>query len=101
MPVFNFDPQEMVELEETTAENHSRLPFIISEPLGFALLISKQENALNLIPKKSIKELNFKQKKVYLSIASLCIALLPIFTVLKTLRSEESLLNYSNDLKEN
>lgn len=99
LPVFNFDPQEMVELEETTAENHSRLPFIISEPLGFALLISKQENALNLIPKKSIKELNFKQKKVYLSIASLCIALLPIFTVLKTLRSEESLLNYSNDLK--
>jgi len=99
LPVFNFDPLEMLELEETFDENHSKIPFIISEPLGFAILISKQENALNLIPKKSIKELNFKRKKVYLSIASFCIALLPIFTIFKTLRIEEDLLNYSNDLK--
>lgn len=99
LPVFNFDPQEILELEENLEENHSRIPFIISEPLGFALLVSKKENALNLIPKKSIKELKFKRKKVYLSIASFCIALLPIFTIFETLRSEENLINYSNDLK--
>jgi len=99
LPVFNFDPLEMLELEETFEENHSIIPFIISEPLGFALLVSNQENALNLIPNKSIKELKFKRKKVYLSIASLCIALLPTFTIIKTLKSEENLLNYSNDLR--
>lgn len=99
LPVFNFDPLEMLELEETFEENHSIIPFIISEPLGFALLVSNQENALNLIPKKSIKELKFKRKKVYLSFASFCIALLPIFTIIKTLKSEENLLKYSKDLK--
>ena len=99
LPVFNFDPLEMLELEETFEENHSIIPFIISEPLGFALLVSNQENVLNLIPKKSIKELKFKRKKVYLSIASFCIALLPIFTIIKTLKSEENLLKYSKDLK--
>ena len=99
LPVFNFDPLEMLELEETFEENHSIIPFIISEPLGFALLVSNQENVLNLIPKKSIKELKFKRKKVYLSIASFCIALLPIFTIIKTLKSEENLLKYSKDLR--
>lgn len=99
LPVFNFDPLEMLELEETFEENHSIIPFIISEPLGFALLVSNQENVLNLIPKKSIKELKFKRKKVYLSFASFCIALLPIFTIIKTLKSEENLLKYSKDLK--
>ena len=99
LPVFNFDPLEMLELEETFEENHSIIPFIISEPLGFALLVSNQENALNLIPKKSIKELKFKRKKVYLSIASFCISFLPIYPILQTLKSEEKLLNYSNDLK--
>lgn len=99
LPVFNFDPLEMLELEETFEENHSIIPFIISEPLGFALLVSNQENVLNLIPKKSIKELKFKRKKVYLSIASFCIALLPIFTIIKTLKSEENLLKYSKELR--
>lgn len=102
LPVFNFDPLEMLELEETFDENHSKIPFVTSEPLGFALLISKQKNALNvinLIPKKIIKELNFKRKKIYLSTASLCIALLPIYPILNNLKSEEKLLNYSHDLK--
>ena len=99
LPVFNFDPLEMLELEETFEENHSIVPFILSEPLGFALLVSNQENVLNLIPKKSIKELKFKRKKVYLSIASFCIALLPIFTIIKTLKSEENLLKYSKELR--
>ena len=102
LPVFHFDPLEMLELDETFDENHSKIPFIISEPLGFALLISKQENDLNvinLIPNKSIKELKFKRKKVYLSIASICLACLPINPILKILKSEEKLLNYTYDLK--
>ena len=102
LPVFNFDPLEMLELDETLDENHSKIPFTISEPLGFALLIAKQENALNvinLIPQKSIKELKFKRKKVYLSIASICIACLPIYPIFKILETEEKLLSYSYDLK--
>ncbi len=102
LPVLNFDPGEMLELEETIEDKKSKLPFIITEPLGFALLISKQENALNvinLIPQKSIKELKFKQKKIYLSIASFCIAFLPIYPIFKALESEDELLSYSYNLK--
>jgi type IV pilus assembly protein PilM len=102
LPVLNFDPLELVELEEDMVEAQENLPYVISEPIGFARLLLNPSNTLkviNLLPQKSVNELKFKRKKPFLLLGFFLICLLPSYPIFNALSSRNELFKNSEDLK--
>ena len=103
LPLVRFDAKEFVELGEDLDDSDPSLNNKLSEPIGFAYLISKQQkgfNLINLLPDKIVKELRFKQKKLYLTLSFICISLLPIPSIFQALKSSDEVIVKSNQLRE-
>ena len=103
LPLIKFDANEFVELGEDLDDSDPSLNNKLSEPIGFAHLISKQQkgfNLINLLPDKIVKELRFKQKKLYLTLSFICVSLLPIPSIFQALKSSDEVIVKSNQLRD-
>ena len=103
LPLIKFDANEFVELGEDLDDSDPSLNNKLSEPIGFAHLISRQQkgfNLINLLPDKIVKELRFKQKKLYLTLSFICVSLLPIPSIFQALKSSDEVIVKSNQLRD-
>lgn len=102
LPVLKYDPLDTLQLDGVEEEDQPNLPFILSEPIGFALLLLRQSNTLgiiNLLPNKIINDFKFKRKKIYLSLAIFLICILPLYPIYNTSKSISNLQKNSQILK--
>jgi len=101
LPVFAFDPAELLSISEdgVMESDLEKLPYVISEPLGFAFLIFEKKSSLasiNLLPESIVRELRFKKKRIWLVLSMLIFACSPLPSLIK-LSEEEAQLNRQSD----
>jgi len=94
LPIKYFDPFKLVTISGHLEGKHqSILPFVSSEILGLAKLLSGDEenNALNLLPEAKLKKLENKKKIPWLFCATLILGLSPLPWFLKLYSTENTL----------
>ncbi len=104
LPVVAFDPAELLLISEDGVQESDlgKLPYVISEPLGFAYMIFEKRSSspsINLLPESIVRELRFKKKKIWLVLSMLIFACLPLPSLINLTEEEAQLTRQSDTLK--
>ena len=104
LPVVAFDPAELLLISEDGVHESDlgKLPYVISEPLGFAYMIFEKRSSspsINLLPESIVRELRFKKKKIWLVLSMLIFACLPLPSLINLTEEETQLTRQADTFK--
>jgi len=103
LPISYFDPSSQINVSESIDRTVlSMIPFIGSEILGLAKLITSEEKQqiLNLMPVGKAKQLESKKRLPWLVVLSIVLSLMPLPWYLNLLNKENALLRNLREVNE-
>jgi len=94
LPVLILEPRELARITDDVSEHdEAQLPYNLTESLGFALLSQANDSSkkvINLLPQSLSRTIDFKKKKIWLSLAAIFLTVSPLPSYWAKMTTEKS-----------